>query len=142
MRLIRTISVGGIAVVVQTTVFEILGVYFQLVAPSTAVLIGAEVAILTNFYLNNRFSFNDRHHDISLFSRLLRFHMVVSGSVFLQWLFVFVVEQQTSSYLIIHVAYVAGIVLGFAWNYTFYLLFVWKHANPENEDYAQKKPLI
>ena len=128
-RIIRTIFVGGIAVIVQTVVFEILGVFLQLVAPSTAVVIGAEAGILTNFYLNNRFSFHDRRHAISLFSRLIRFHMVVSGSVILQWLFVFVAEHQTSSYLIIHGAYATGIILGFVWNYTFYLLFVWKKSD-------------
>lgn len=130
-RLVRTIAVGVIAVVVQTTVFEIFGIYLQLFSPSTAVLVGAEAGILTNFYLNNRFSFHDRQHDISLFSRLLRFHFVVSGSVFLQWLFIFIAEHQTNSYLIIHGAYAAGIILGFAWNYTFYLLFVWQHKEPQ-----------
>jgi dolichol-phosphate mannosyltransferase len=125
-RLIRTLTVGAIAVIVQTSVFEIIGVYLQLFSLSTAVLIGAEIAILTNFYLNNRFSFHDRQHNISLLSRLARFHLVVSGSAFLQWLFVFLAEQQTNDLLLIHAAYAAGIVLGFAWNYTFYLLFVWR----------------
>lgn len=132
-RIVRTIVVGGIAVIVQTIIFEILGVFLQLAAPSTAVVIGAEAGILTNFYLNNRFSFNDRQHTISLFSRLVRFHMVVSGSVILQWLFVFITEHQTSDPFFIHIAYAAGIILGFAWNYTFYLLFVWRHAVPTDE---------
>ncbi len=132
LRIVRTIGVGFVALTVQTTIFEILGIYLNLFAPSTAVIIGAEAGILTNFYLNNRFSFNDRQHSLSLPARLLRFHLVVSGSVFLQWLFVFLTEQRTDSVLIIHVAYAAGIVLGFVWNYTFYLLFVWRHhAKPE-----------
>lgn len=129
-RLVHTMTVGAVAVVAQTIVFEILGIYLQLVSPSTAVVVGAEAGILTNFYLNNRFSFHDRQHDISLLSRLARFHLVVSGSIFLQWLFVFIAEHQTDSYLIIHGAYAAGIILGFVWNYTFYLLFVWKHTVP------------
>lgn len=128
-RFLRVFIIGGIGVLVQTIVFEIIGIYLQLVLPSTAVLIGAETGILTNFYLNNRFSFSDRRHDISLSSRLLRFHLVVSGSIFLQWLFVFVTEHQTSDLLIIHAAYAAGIILGFVWNYTFYLLFVWKQSD-------------
>lgn len=132
-RLVRTIFVGGIAVIAQTIVFEILAIFLQLVSPSTAVIIGAEAGILTNFYLNNRFSFNDRQHDISLFSRLARFHLVVSGSVLLQWLFVFITEHQTSNSLLIHIAYASGIILGFAWNYTFYMFFVWKHAEPKDE---------
>src|SRR3989344_5562890 len=125
-RFLRVFIIGGIGVLVQTIVFEILGIYLQLFSPSTAVVIGAEAGILTNFYLNNRFSFHDRQNGISLLSRIARFHFVVSGSVLLQWLFVFIAEHQTTSYLIIHAAYAAGIILGFAWNYTFYLLFVWK----------------
>jgi len=131
-RLVRSLLVGAIAVVVQTTVFEILGVFLHIVSPSTAVLFGAETGVLTNFYFNNRFSFHDRKHEISYFSRLARFHLVVSGSVILQWLFVFLAEQQTSSLFYIHAAYAGGIVLGFIWNYTFYLLFVWRQPKPTN----------
>lgn len=125
-RLVRALFVGVAALVVQTAVFEMLGVYLRLFPLSIAVLISAETGILTNFYLNNRFSFSDRQHEISLPSRLLRFHLVVSGSVFLQWLFVFLAERQTNNLLLIHGAYAAGIILGFAWNYTLYLLFVWR----------------
>ena len=125
-RFLRVFIIGGVGVLVQTIVFEILGIYLQLFSPSTAVVIGAEAGILTNFYLNNYFSFRHRQHHISILSRLARFHLVVSGSVFLQWLFVFVVEHQTSSVLVIHIAYAIGIALGFIWNYTFYHLFVWR----------------
>jgi putative flippase GtrA len=125
-RLARSIMVGFIAVIVQVIIFEIIGIFFHLFSPSTAAVLSGEVGLLTNFYLNNRFSFQDRKHNISLSARLLRFHLVVSGSIFLQWLFLFIAEHQTDDYLIIHAAYAAGIVLGFAWNYTCYLLFVWK----------------
>jgi len=131
-RFTRTLAAGVVAVVVQTVLFEILGIFLQIVSPSTAVVIGAEAGIVTSFYLNNRFSFHDRKHDISLASRLLRFHLVVSGSVVLQWIFVFVAEHRTSSPFIIHAAYAAGIILGFCWNYTFYLLFVWRQ--PKSRD--------
>lgn len=126
LRIVRSLCVGVVAVIVQTVLFEILGVLLHIVSPSTAVLIGVEAGILTNFYLNNRFSFSDRQHKISLLSRLARFHLVVSGSAFLQWLFVFTAEQYSNNLLYIHIAYAAGIILGFAWNYTFYFLFVWR----------------
>ncbi len=142
LRLIRTIAVGAVAVTAQTIVFEILGIYLQLVSPSTAVLIGAEVGILTNFYLNNRFSFHDRQHKISLLSRLMRFHLVLSGAVLLQWLFVFTAEYYGNSLLYIHIAYVAGIILGFAWNYTFYLLFVWRSQEPSGEFSGNHEELL
>ncbi|MEK7144808.1 MAG: GtrA family protein [Patescibacteria group bacterium] len=126
LRLVRSLLVGVVAIVVQTIAFEILGPLLQIFSLSTAVVVAAETGILTNFYLNNRFSFHDRRHNISLVSRLVRFHLVVSGSVFLQWLFVFIAEHQTSNLVLIHAAYAAGIVLGFVWNYTLYLLFVWR----------------
>lgn len=126
IRFLRVVFFGGVGVVAQTAVFELLGIILQLVPPSTAVLFGAEAGILTNFYLNNRFAFSDRHPEGSLTARLFRFHLVVSGSVFLQWLLVFLAEHGTDNTLIIHGAYAAGIILGFAWNYAFYLLFVWK----------------
>lgn len=125
-RLVRTLVVGCIAVAAQTAVFELLGIYLRLFSLSTAVVVGAEIGILTNFYLNNRFSFRDRRHDISFVSRLARYHLVVSGSIFLQWLFVYMAEHRTSDLFIIHAAYAAGIILGFVWNYTFYHLFVWR----------------
>ncbi|MFA6279095.1 MAG: GtrA family protein [Candidatus Paceibacterota bacterium] len=132
MRPARSMATGAAAVVVQTIVFEILGIYLHLFSPSTAVVISAETAILTNFYLSNRFAFNDRQHNISIVSRILRFHLVVSGSVFLQWLFIFIIEHQTSNHLFINAAYAAGVILGFAWNYTFYLFFVWRQPKPQD----------
>ncbi|MFZ3043628.1 MAG: GtrA family protein [Minisyncoccia bacterium] len=131
-RIVRTLTVGAIAVVAQTIVFEILGVYLHLFSLSTSVVIGAEIGILTNFYLNNRFSFHDRRDTTPLLSRLFRFHLVVSGSVILQWLFVFLAEHATTDTLLIHAAYAAGIIVGFAWNYTFYLLVVWKRPQSPN----------
>jgi len=129
-RFVHVFVIGGVGVVVQTVVFEILGIFLRIVSPSTAAVLGAEIGVLTNFYLNNRYSFHDRQHDISLLSRLARFHLVVSGSLFLQWLFVFIIERQTDSLLAIHAEYVVGIILGFVWNYTFYLLFVWRNHKP------------
>lgn len=123
-RLFRTASVGVVGVGIQTTVFEIIGVYLALVSLSTAALIGSEFGILSNFILNNYFSFSGRQ--LPSPTRLAKFHLVVLGSVFLQWLFVFIAERMTHDLLIIHVAYGAGILLGFIWNYNWYRLWVWK----------------
>ena len=125
-RIMRVAFFGGFGVVVQTIVFEIVGIWLGLLRPSLATLLGAEFGIITNFILNNRFSFNDRVH-APLPMRLLRFHAVVSGSLFIQWLCVFTAESLTSNTWAIHGAYAGGILLGFASNYTGYRLWVWKH---------------
>lgn len=117
--------VGGIGVVVQTGIFEILGIWLELVRPSTAGIIGAEAGVLTSFILNNRFSFGSHRHT-SIGARLARYHVVVSGSLLIQWTCLFIVEQGSYGWLAIHAAYVAGILLGFIFNYTGYRLWVWR----------------
>ncbi|MEK7613194.1 MAG: GtrA family protein [Patescibacteria group bacterium] len=126
-RLVRVAIIGGLGVVVQTALFELLGVYLELVRLSTATLIGGEVAVLCNFFLNNRYSFHAHINAVPpLYVRLLRFHVVVAGSLFIQWLFVFIAESVTANLLLIHTAYAMGILLGFISNYTGYRLWVWK----------------
>lgn len=129
-RFFRILTIGGIGFFVQTLVFEALGFYMHLVSPSIAAIIGGELAVLTNFSLNERFSFNDRVTitDRPLL-RLVRFHMVISGSLFIQWALISLTEQYTESVLLLHIAYISGVLLGFISNYIGYHLFVWKHNN-------------
>ena len=129
-RIARTLAVGFAAVIVQTTVFEILGGYLHIVSFSTATLIGAECGVLTNFFLNNRISFHDRKAEGVTLRRLGRFHLIVAGSIAIQWLFVFTAESTGQNILMVHVAYASGIVLGFIWNYNWYRLWVWRHHSP------------
>lgn len=126
-RLFRVLVVGGIGFIFQTAIFEYLGVYLKIVAPSTAVILGAEVGVLMNFFLNNRFSFGDVSHTIPLWMRLARFHIVVSGSLCIQWLIIFITQHVTAELFILHVAYVTGVAIGFISNYIGYRHWVWKH---------------
>lgn len=134
MRILRVLFIGGIGFIIQTAVFELLAVYLKILPASTAAVVGAEIAILCNFTLNQKFSFGEKHENtLPLWQRLLRFHLVVSGSIFLQWLFIFTTEQFTSNLLLIHVAYASGVIVGFASNYMGYKLFVWKSKHPPVE---------
>ncbi len=136
MRIVRVLFIGGIGFIIQTAIFELLAVYLGILSASTAAVVGAEVAILCNFTLNQRFSFGGKHENtLPFWQRILRFHLVVSGSIFLQWLFIFSTEQFTDDWLLIHVAYATGVVVGFISNYLGYKLFVWKakHHEPEVE---------
>ena len=125
-RIYRVLLMGVAGALFQTIVFTILVVWLAVLRPSIAVLISTETGVLFNFYLNNRFSFNDRTH-ARLALRLLRFHTTVTGSFFCQWLFVFLTERVTSNAYALLVAYGAGILIGFISNYTGYRLWVWKH---------------
>lgn len=125
-RVLRVATIGIAGVLVQTAIFEVLGFWLELVRPSTAVVIGAEFGILTNFILNNQFAFHGNNHE-PFIVRLFRFHLVVSGSLIIQWLCVFASERLTTNALALHGAYVIGILIGFISNYTGYRLWVWRH---------------
>jgi dolichol-phosphate mannosyltransferase len=126
-RLLRVLAIGGIGFVVQTVLFELLGFTFALMKPSTAVVVGGEVAILSNFFLNARFSFSDRGSQTALPARLLRFHLVSLGSIILQWLLVHTAELATENRLVLWGAYIAGVGLGLLFNYTGYYFWVWRN---------------
>ena len=133
-RALRVLVMGAAGLGVQTVIFEIIGIHYHFFLPSTAAIIAGEIGLLSNFFLNNRFSFKDRQHaTIPFWSRLLRFHLVVSVSLFLQWLFLFETQQVTSSLLLLHAAYIAGVVVGFISNYAGYYFWVWKQ-QPKSED--------
>lgn len=126
-RAVRVLVVGGIGFVGQTILFETLAFWLALVTPSTATLIGAEYAILSNFFLNERFSFGDivdRSRSRTL--RIARFHLVSAGSLAVQWLSVFTVEHMTSSPVFINLGFIFGVGVGFILNYTGYYFFVWR----------------
>lgn len=129
---LRVATIGAAGLLVQTAIFETLGFWLEIVRPSTAVAIGAEFGILTNFFLNNRFAFNDRICS-PFFIRLLRFHLVVSGSLIIQWAFVFASENLTANVLMLHGAYISGVLIGFISNYTGYRLWVWQHYKSPQE---------
>jgi putative flippase GtrA len=121
------VFVGGVGFLIQTIVFELLSFYLGLVTPSTATLLGGECGILANFFLNERISFADRVGVAGHYSkRLLTFHSVVSVSLLIQWATLFTAEHFTSSILYLHMAYIAGLVLGFISNLFGYHMFVWK----------------
>jgi dolichol-phosphate mannosyltransferase len=126
-KLFRIGLIGIVGIIVQTIVFELLGISYEIVRPSVAAVLGGELAILSNFTLNNHFTFSGKTHSTSpLRIRLGKFHLVSLGSICIQWVLIFATEQFTSDPTILRTAYALGIVLGFFTNYIGYTLFVWK----------------
>lgn len=123
-RLLRMGLVGIAGVVVQTIIFELLAFHWDIMRPTFAAVIGGETAILSNFLLNNYFTF--RGHGHPTFNKLARFHMVSLGSVAIQAVLIFATEQVTSDPVFIRIAYATGIIIGFFSNYIGYHLLVWK----------------
>jgi dolichol-phosphate mannosyltransferase len=125
-RLVRVVAVGGAGMVIQTIFFEVFGIWSRILAPSTAAVIGAGIAILSNFFLNERYSFHDSIGSSSRYRRLIKFCLVSSGSIIIQWSCVFIAERFTESVIALNAVYLLSIALGFLVNYTGYYFFVWR----------------
>ena len=91
-RMRRVVLVGGVGVIWQAIVFEIFGLWLGVFSPSTATLIGAECAIISNFLLNERFNFRESSQASPFYKRIFKFHLVSSGSLATQYVCIFVAE--------------------------------------------------
>jgi len=130
-RILRVFCVGGVGFVIAMLVFEALGIRTHFIAAITATIIAGELAILSNFFLNERFSFRDTIATATSRSRrILRFHLVSSVSLSIQWLLVFLVERMTDTPMLLRGAYLAGIGIGFLSNYLGYVYYVWRKEHP------------
>ena len=127
----RVAAAGLCGLLLQTAVFELLSTTLGLLRHSTGGLVGGECGVLLSFLLNSRYSFNDSGETSSSFAgRLLRYHVVIAGSLVIQWACVFLAEQAGGGFWAIHGAYASGVLLGFISNYMGYRLWVWKEAAP------------
>jgi putative flippase GtrA len=135
-RIGRVLVIGGIGALLQTLVFETLGIWLSIVSASTATVIGAVLAILSNFLLNERFSFHDAvDHAVPFYRRILKFYLVSSGSLAIQWVCVFIAEHISTNAIFLNAAFIVGVGIGFLFNYAGYYFFVWRrneHAHPRD----------
>jgi dolichol-phosphate mannosyltransferase len=123
--LIKFMLVGLSGVVVNVGVYWLLTRFGGLAAYDyLAVVIGIEVSIITNFILNDTFTFAKRRRGKSFMGRLLKFNLICLTGAAIQWglfmLFtrVFGVYDLLSNFI--------GIVVAFLWNYFVNRNWTWK----------------
>jgi len=123
--IIRFMLVGLSGVVVNEGVYWLLTRFGGLAAYDwLAVIIGIEVSIITNFVLNDTFTFAKRRRGRSFMGRLLKFNLICIAGAAIQWglfmLFtrVFGVYDLLSNFI--------GIVAAFLWNYFVNRNWTWK----------------
>lgn len=130
LRFFKFAVVGGTGFVLQTLIFEILGVIFKVVSPSVATIIGGQVAIVSNYILNNLWTFKDKiiTHPLKLLSKFFQFWLTSNFAVVvLQGGTVKIGEMIVGKNpLLIQAFYILGIMLTLIWNYTIYNRFIWK----------------
>lgn len=116
--------VGSIGFIINTVVLVALkrvGIH-----PGIGSAVGAELAIISNFFLNNAWTFKERGvRGGKMIPKLVQFNIASIGAVILQSATVFAGTQVfgINTYLYF---YVLGVGLGLIWNYTMYSRVIWK----------------
>jgi dolichol-phosphate mannosyltransferase len=123
--LIKFIAVGLTGVVVNEGIYLLLTRFGGMAAYDYwAVAIGIEVSIITNFILNDTFTFAKHRAGRSFLGRLLKFNLIcitgalIQEGVFLLFTRVFGVYDLLSNFI--------GIVAAFLWNYFVNRNWTWK----------------
>ncbi len=118
---VRFMIVGGIGTFVNLGVLVALRVAGLIHAIASAVAI--EASVLSNFELNDRWTFR-AHKSGGRLGRLLRFHLSSATGIAVQWGVSNLIYYELIRNSLI--AQLAGIVLGFVVNYTMSKRFVWR----------------
>ncbi len=140
-RVLRFAVVGGIGFVINTTVL-LIGVHFGM-TPANAGAAGAELAVVSNFLLNNLWTFSDRKLTSwkEIPGKFIQFNVLSLGSLLIQFTFLKIGElifglakykgpiidgpiiRLLSWYMVF---YVAGVGVGLIWNFFIYSKVIWK----------------
>lgn len=136
IRLVRIAFFGGVSFLVQATFFEIFGLRLAAFRPANAAILGGELAIITNFFLQNHFSFADHRLTWSwrLFHKLIQFNLGAVVSLAIQWLLVSLGEVLANGHWMTLRAFnVLGVLIGFGFNYLIYTRFIWRISAAESK---------
>ncbi len=125
--------VGGTGLAIQTTFFEVLSVFTQTLTPAIATVIGGEVAILSNFILNNFWTFNQfKVTGIKMISKFVQFNTTSLIALTIQFAILKIGEHVAAgNKVVIQGFYFGAIILVLITNYYIYNKFIWKTAKKE-----------
>jgi dolichol-phosphate mannosyltransferase len=121
---IKFLIVGGWGFVINTIVLELL--VWMGFHPAMGSAIGAECAIVSNFLLNNHWTFKDRKIERERrFVKFLQFNGTSLGAIALQ---AGVVYAGTHLYGVetYRIFYILGVLTSLSWNYVMYSRVIWK----------------
>jgi dolichol-phosphate mannosyltransferase len=124
LRFIKFIAVGISGTVVNLGVLSLITAYtgwndkIQLVP-------GIEVSIITNFLLNDFFTFADRRTGrvASFFGRMAKYNLIALAGAFVNW---GVAALMVNAGVNIFLSDFIGIVIAFMWNYIFSTIWAWR----------------
>ncbi|MCX6816776.1 MAG: glycosyltransferase family 2 protein [Candidatus Beckwithbacteria bacterium] len=127
-KLIKVMVVGGIGTLVQLLFFNLLRLKISL---SLSQNLAIEMAVISNFILNNIWTFKEDKFNLKEIKKLLvgfiKFNILSLGSIIIQNLVLLLgIKLLGRSFLAENGLVLTGILLGLIWNYLMYTRVVWK----------------
>ncbi len=115
--------VGSIGFTINTIILELM--VKSGFSPAAGSALGAECAIISNFILNNAWTFRARKISDGKFQKFLQFNTTSLGALLIQAGTVWV-GTNTLGVIWYRWFYVLGVGIGLVWNYTMYSRVIWK----------------
>jgi dolichol-phosphate mannosyltransferase len=124
VRFLKFIGVGLTGTIVNLGILKLVNTVTDW-SGYLALVPGIEVSIITNFLLNDFFTFSDRRTGKlrSLFGRLLKYNLVALTGAIINYA---IAAALFTAGLNIYLADFIGIVVAFPWNYFFSTVWAWK----------------
>jgi len=127
-KLIKVMIVGGIGTIVQMVFFNIFRLKMHL---SLAQNLAIELAVVSNFTLNNIWTFKDHKFSLKELAKLvigfIKFNLASIGSIIIQNIILLLgIKLLGRSFIIENTLVMIGILIGLIWNYLMYTRIVWK----------------
>ncbi len=120
----RFAVVGAIGFAINTLVLELF-VYNHL-HPALGSAMGAELAIISNFIFNNRWTFGDRKvAGLKAVPKFFQFNLTSLGALVIQTASVWI-GTHLFGHSVYFAFYIVGVGIGLIWNYTMYSKVIWK----------------
>ncbi len=123
-KFIKFCIVGTSGALIQSIIY---GLFKEIIHPSGAIMIGAELAIINGFIWNNRWTYRDRQIIGNKMGKFIQYNVGSLGSLVIQGATVGIgIAMFGRSQLTDWFFACLGIGIGLIWNFVFYSKVVWK----------------
>lgn len=136
LRLIKFGIVGAIGIGVNYFFWIVFEKIFG-IPDKIALGFAIEISIISNFILNNFWTFKDRKDKKNFFLQMVKFNIISFGGLVLNIITYTILKDYFDIYK--YFAEFFGISIGFFWNFFFSNFFVWRKDKFSSKIYRKKK---
>lgn len=138
---IKFLMVGGTGFIINFIGLNVFWHIFNL-PESLASSLGAELAIISNFFLNNHWTFKHKKIKGNMFLKFLQFNLSSFGAIVIQFVVIYlgkhyitpiwnIPDGSVSANMLIYLYFIIAVGIGLVYNYLMYSRVIWKKSNSD-----------